>query len=91
MDNGTPKQNFTGSTMSRQFIINLTFKMGNTIAVSAQVTDWTIGGLGSGSLDPDETPGDSGGETGGGTGGGTGGETDPDNPGGSGGSTDVTP
>jgi len=49
---------FTGSTMSRQFILNLTFKMGNNITVAAAVTDWVIGGLGDGVLDPnvsDET------------------------------------
>lgn len=51
---------FEGSTMSRQFIINLLFKMGNNIAVSAAVTDWQTGGLGSEWLNPDpDNPGGS--------------------------------
>jgi len=43
---------FEGDTMSHQFIISLNFKMGNNIAVSAAVTDWLTGGLGSEVLDP---------------------------------------
>ena len=32
------------TTRSRCFTINLTFKMGNTIVVTADVTDWDLGG-----------------------------------------------
>ena len=35
-----------GSTMGKQFTLSLTFKMGNTIAVSTSVTDWSTGGIG---------------------------------------------
>lgn len=38
---------FTGSTRSRCFTINLIFKMGNAIVVSAEVEDWILGGRGS--------------------------------------------
>lgn len=37
---------FEGSTRAKCFTINLTFKMGNTIAVAAVVDDWTFGGIG---------------------------------------------
>lgn len=43
---------YTGSTAGRHFTINLTFKMGNSIAVSAMVQDWKLGGVGSALLDP---------------------------------------
>lgn len=43
---------FTGNTMRYEFIVNLNFKMGSNIAVTATVTDWVTGGLGSGVLDP---------------------------------------
>lgn len=71
MDND--KKYYKGSTMKYLFIINLTFKMGNNIAVSAAVTDWATGGLGSGSLNPEETNPDP--DTGG-----SGEHTDPTNP-----------
>ncbi len=64
------KYYYEGSTMNRLFIINLTFKMGNNIAVSAAVTDWATGGLGSGDLNPDPDT-----DTGG-----SGEQTDPTNP-----------
>lgn len=41
---------FTGSTVGKQFTISLTFKLGNTIAVAAAVTDWGIGGSGDASV-----------------------------------------
>ena len=42
---------FTGSTMGTQFTLGLTFKMGNTIAVSAGVTEWVTGGVGIGKIE----------------------------------------
>lgn len=38
---------FTGNTRSRHFTLNLTFKMGNTIVITAtlEVTDWKYGGM----------------------------------------------
>ena len=41
---------FEGSTRSRSFTLNLVFKMGNTIMVSADVVDWELGGSGTGDL-----------------------------------------
>lgn len=43
---------FAGSTMRHEFLVNLNFKMGNNIAVSAAVTDWVTGGLAAGAVDP---------------------------------------
>ena len=40
-----------GSTMGKQFTLSLTFKMGNTIAVSTNVTDWSTGGIGFGKIE----------------------------------------
>lgn len=37
---------YEGSTRAKCFTLNLTFKMGNTIVVTADVVDWTLGGLG---------------------------------------------
>lgn len=37
---------FAGTTVGKQFTISLTFKIGNTIAVSTSVTDWSTGGIG---------------------------------------------
>lgn len=45
-------QHFKGSTRRNQFILNLTFRMGNNIAVSATVSDWRAGGMGIVELDP---------------------------------------
>lgn len=42
---------FTGSTMGKQFTMRLKFKMGNTVAVSAGVTDWVTGGIGIGKIE----------------------------------------
>ena len=39
-------QYFEGSTRGKCFTLNLTFKMGNTIVVSADVEDWMLGGSG---------------------------------------------
>ena len=36
---------FTGSTMGYKFNIQLNFKLGNTIAVTAKMNDWTEGGI----------------------------------------------
>lgn len=44
MKNAT--QYFEGSTRGKCFTLNLTFRMGNTIVVSADVEDWTLGGMG---------------------------------------------
>jgi hypothetical protein len=38
---------FTGSTRGKSFTLNLTFKMGNAIVVTANVEDWRYGGGGS--------------------------------------------
>ena len=35
---------YTGSTRAKCFTLNLTFKMGNTIVVTADVDDWKLGG-----------------------------------------------
>ncbi len=43
---------FDGDTMRHRFVLNLNFKMGSNIAVTAAITDWAMGGLGSGELDP---------------------------------------
>ncbi len=43
---------FDRDTMRYQFILNLNFKMGSNIAVTAAIADWGTGGLGSGELDP---------------------------------------
>ncbi|MCM1452448.1 MAG: hypothetical protein NC102_09320 [Clostridium sp.] len=43
---------FVGYTMCHQFILNLTFKMGNNVAVRARVADWEAGGMGIVDLDP---------------------------------------
>ena len=43
---------FTGSTMNCQFTLNLNFKMGDNIIVTASVTDWEVGGISNGVLDP---------------------------------------
>lgn len=37
---------YTGSTRAKCFTLNLNFKMGNTIVVTADVVDWTLGGMG---------------------------------------------
>lgn len=37
---------FEGTTRAKCFTLNLTFKMGNTITVTADVVDWTLGGTG---------------------------------------------
>lgn len=42
---------FSNSTMGHQFTLNLKFKMGNTIAVSTEVTDWETGGIGIGKIE----------------------------------------
>lgn len=42
---------FTGTTMGSQYTLSLTFKMGNTIAVSASITDWETGGVGFGKIE----------------------------------------
>jgi hypothetical protein len=44
-------QYFKGSTMGRQFTLRLKFKMGNTVAVSAGITDWLTGGIGIGKIE----------------------------------------
>jgi hypothetical protein len=41
---------FVGSTMGYMFRLNLTFQMGNTIAVSASIDDWQTGGIGVGNV-----------------------------------------
>ncbi len=43
---------FEGSTMNRQFVLNLNFKMGNSILVTASVIDWNVGGISNGQLNP---------------------------------------
>lgn len=40
-----------GSTMGKQFTLSLTFMMGNTIAVSTNITDWSTGGIGFGKIE----------------------------------------
>ncbi len=42
---------FTGSTMGQQFTLRLTFKIGNTVAVAASITDWATGGVGFGKIE----------------------------------------
>lgn len=42
---------FAGTTAGSQFTLCLTFKMGNTIAVSASITDWETGGVGFGKIE----------------------------------------
>lgn len=42
---------FSGSTMGTQFTLRLKFKMGNTVAVTAGVTDWVTGGIGIGKIE----------------------------------------
>ena len=42
---------FTGSTMGAQFTLRLNFKLGNTISVSANITDWSTGGIGIGKIE----------------------------------------
>lgn len=37
---------YEGSTRAKCFTLNLTFKMGNTIVITADVEDWVLGGLG---------------------------------------------
>lgn len=37
---------YTGNTRGKHFTLNLTFKMGNTIIVTAQAEDWKLGGAG---------------------------------------------
>lgn len=37
---------YTGNTRGKHFTLNLTFKMGNTIIVTAQADDWEFGGTG---------------------------------------------
>lgn len=39
-------KHYEGSTRAKSFTLNLTFKMGNTIVVTADVVDWTLGGSG---------------------------------------------
>lgn len=39
------------STMGKQFTLSLTFMMGNTIAVSTNITDWSTGGIGFGKIE----------------------------------------
>jgi len=46
---------FEGSTMNRQFTLNLNFKMGNNILVTASVTDWKAGGIINGTVTPNTT------------------------------------
>lgn len=41
---------YEGSTMGYMFKINLTFMMGNTVAVSANINDWQTGGIGVGNV-----------------------------------------
>lgn len=43
---------FTGSTMNCQFTLNLNFKMGDNIIVTASVTDWEVGGISNGVIRP---------------------------------------
>lgn len=43
---------FTGSTRNCQFTLNLNFKMGDNITVTAAVTDWKVGGISNGVLNP---------------------------------------
>ncbi len=50
--NPPTQTNFEGNTRNRQFLLNLTFKMGNKIAVKADIADWAMGGSGSEELDP---------------------------------------
>ena len=45
---------FTGSTMNCQFTLNLNFKMGDNIIVTASVNDWEVGGISNGVLDPND-------------------------------------
>lgn len=37
---------FTSNTRAKCFTLNLTFKMGNTIVVTGDIVDWTLGGVG---------------------------------------------
>lgn len=41
---------YEGSTMGYMFNLNLTFLMGNTVAVSANINDWQTGGIGMGTV-----------------------------------------
>lgn len=51
----TPPTYFIGYTMNNRFSLNLNFKMGNNIAVTATVTDWKTGGISNGVLDPNDS------------------------------------
>lgn len=46
---------FEGSTMNRKFTLNLNFKMGNNITITASVTDWQVGGISNGVFNPSES------------------------------------
>lgn len=47
---------FEGSTMNHQFVVNLTFKMGDNIVLTVSVDDWELGGISSEVLNPDQEP-----------------------------------
>jgi len=47
---------FRGNTMNYRFVVNLNFKMGNNIVVSASVAEWELGGISNGILSPDQAP-----------------------------------
>ena len=47
-DMNTP---FLGTTAGHQFTIGLNFKMGNNIAVSANINSWETGGIGTGNIE----------------------------------------
>ncbi len=49
-----PPTYFEGYTMNNRFTLNLNFKMGNNIAVTATVTDWKTGGISNGVLNPND-------------------------------------
>jgi len=47
-----PPTYFEENTMRNQFVLNLNFKMGNNVVVTASMTDWQSGGISNGVLDP---------------------------------------
>lgn len=47
---------FNGSTMNYQFVLNLNFKMGNSIIVTVSAADWKLGGISSEVVSPDKEP-----------------------------------
>lgn len=50
-----PPAYFKDYTMNDRFTLNLNFKMGNNITVTAKVTDWQAGGISNGVLDPNDS------------------------------------